>query len=221
LSPETRRGGFFDAAGKNIGRSFLHQDRITDVAFSLDGKAALTGSADNTALLWNVATGELVGLPLEHQDAVFTVAFSPDGKAVLTSSDDNTARLWDAATGKPIGPPFTHQGRVTAVAFSPDGKAVLTGSDDKTARVWTIAELPDDLRRLEIWVEFITGLHFDRKGSVRTLDNLAWQQRRERLRQEGGPPETDNGDGSTPSSSAPNPRPAHRTGSSESGGPRP
>jgi len=85
---------------------------------------------------------------------------------------------------------FSHQGKVLAVAFSPDGKAVFTRSDDKSARIWTITELPDDLPRLSTSVELVTGLQFDEQGSVRTLDGAAWQQRRERLGREGGPPET-------------------------------
>jgi len=179
------------ATGQPIGPPLEHQDAVSAVAFSPDGKAVLTGSWDKTARLWDAATGEPIGPPLEHKGVVRAVAFSSDGKAVLTGSEDSTARLWDTATGEPIGPPLEHQEVVTAVAFSPDGKAVLTGSDDKTARVWTITELPDDLPRLTSWVELVTGLELDGQGSVRTLDNAAWRQRRERLDREGGPPETD------------------------------
>jgi len=118
---------------------FSHQDAVWAVAFSPDGKAVLTGSADNTARLWDAATGKPIGQPLAHKGAVNAVAFSPDGKAILTGSADGTARLWDAATGKPIGTRLMHDGRVTAVAFGPDGKAILTGSWDKTARLWDAA----------------------------------------------------------------------------------
>jgi tetratricopeptide (TPR) repeat protein len=101
-----------------------------------------------------------------------------------------TARVWDAVSGKTIGPPLAHKGAVCAVAFTRDGRAVLTGSTDDTARVWAISELPDDLPRLTTWVEYFTGLEVDGQGRVRTLDNAAWRQRRERLNREGGPPES-------------------------------
>ena len=107
--------------------------QVFAVAFSPDGKAVLTGSADKTARLWDAATGQPIGAPLQHQGRVSAVAFSPDGKTILTGSEDKTARLWDAATGQPIGAPMQHQGPVRAVAFSPDGKAALTGSNDGTA----------------------------------------------------------------------------------------
>ena len=62
----------------------------------------LTGSDDNTARLWDAATGKAVATLEGHTDAVTVLAFSPDGARVVTGSDDNTARLWDAATGKMV-----------------------------------------------------------------------------------------------------------------------
>src|SRR5262249_27656922 len=49
---------------------------------------------DNTARLWDTATGETVATLAGHTDAVRAVAFSPDGTHALTVSDDHTARLW-------------------------------------------------------------------------------------------------------------------------------
>jgi tetratricopeptide (TPR) repeat protein len=44
---------------------------------------------------------------------------------------------------------------------------------------------------MSAWVEVITGFRLDKKqGLIRVLDNAAWLERRERLRQLGGPPET-------------------------------
>jgi hypothetical protein len=67
---------------------------VTAVAFSPDGARMLTGSGDNTARLWDAATGKLVATLEGHTDAVRVVAFSPDGARVLTGFLDNTARLW-------------------------------------------------------------------------------------------------------------------------------
>ncbi|MBA3954497.1 WD40 repeat domain-containing protein [Candidatus Dependentiae bacterium] len=122
-----------------------HTEGVTSVAFSPDGKYALTGSADNTARLWNVNTlkpQELRG----HTGWVTSVAFSPDGKHALTGSFDHTVRLWNVNTLH-YQELKGHTGKVTSVAFSPDGKYALTGAHDTTARLWNVNTLePQQLR---------------------------------------------------------------------------
>jgi hypothetical protein len=106
------------------------------VAFSPDGRLALTGSWDKTARLWDVASGRQVRRLAGHAAPVLSVALSPDGRLALTGSDDGTARLWDVASGREVRQLAGHTGGVNSVAFSPDGRLALTGSRDKTARVW-------------------------------------------------------------------------------------
>ncbi len=89
------------------------------MAFSPDGKAVLTGSYDQTARLWDAATGTAHRASLAAPGRSVAVAFSPDGKAVLTGSYDQTARLWDAATA-PSGLHWPPGG--PAVAFSPTAR---------------------------------------------------------------------------------------------------
>jgi WD40 repeat protein len=117
--------------------AFHHDDRVWSVAFSPDGKRVVTGSADRTARLWDVATGARA-LTLEHKDVVYAVAFSPDGTTLATASWDGSARLWDAATGA-LRHELGHAGRVYAVRFSRDGTRLVTPSRDATAKVWDAA----------------------------------------------------------------------------------
>jgi hypothetical protein len=65
----------------------------------------------------------------------------------------------------------------------------MTGSSDNTAKLWDVAAaLPDELDRVAIWVEVLSGVELDERGSARMLDNATWLQRREKLKQLGGPP---------------------------------
>jgi WD40 repeat protein/tetratricopeptide (TPR) repeat protein/predicted Ser/Thr protein kinase len=107
-------------------------------SFSLDGRLVVVGCADNTARIFDVATGQEVVRPLRHDNWVRAVAFGPDNRRVLTGSHDMTARLWDATTGEPLTPPLRHSGEVIAVAISPDGRTGLTAGVDATARLWDL-----------------------------------------------------------------------------------
>jgi WD40 repeat protein len=75
-----------------------HTDAVNAVAFSPDGRTLATGSADQTARLWNVSDPTHptpLSPPLTgHTDSVTAVAFSPDGHTLATASNDHTARLW-------------------------------------------------------------------------------------------------------------------------------
>jgi sugar lactone lactonase YvrE/energy-coupling factor transporter ATP-binding protein EcfA2 len=115
-----------------------HTDGVWSVAFSPDGKTALSASNDTTLRLWDVATGQIIRTFSGHMGSVLSVAFSPDGKTALSGSG-NTLRLWDVATGQSIRTFSGHTSGVNSVAFSPDGKTALSGSWDKTLRLWDVA----------------------------------------------------------------------------------
>ena len=78
------------------------------VAFSLDGRLALSGSNDSTLRLWEVETGRSLRVLEGHSASIWSVAFSPDGRLALSGSDDNTAavgsgdRPFAARTGGPL-----------------------------------------------------------------------------------------------------------------------
>jgi WD40 repeat protein len=121
---------------------------------------------------------------------VRVVAFSPDGKIVLTGSWDNTARIWEVGRGKAVGPPLQHQGPVSAVAFSLDGKSVLTASDDRTLRRWEITPpVTGDVEQIKLWTEGLTGMELEKDETVRVLNAPEWENRRQLLRDLGGPPQ--------------------------------
>jgi len=106
-----------------------HTSYVDAVAFSPDGHTLVTGSADQTVRLWNVADPAHptpLGSPLTgHTNAVDAVAFSPDGHTLASGSWDHTVRLWnvaDPAHPTPLGQPLTgHTNTVNAVAYSPAG----------------------------------------------------------------------------------------------------
>jgi WD40 repeat protein len=109
------------------------------VAFSPDGRYALSGSYDNTLKLWKVASGTEIRTFSGHSFAVSSVAFSPDGRYALSGSGDKTLKLWEVASGAEIRTFSGHSSDVLSVAFSPDGRYALSGAPDKTLKLWEVA----------------------------------------------------------------------------------
>ncbi len=113
-----------------------HTGGVNGVAFSPDGRLLATASYDETARLWDPATGNYLRTLTGHTSVVFGVAFSPDGRLLATASYDKTARLWDPATGEHLRTLTGHTSVVFGVAFSPDGRLLATAGDDGSARLW-------------------------------------------------------------------------------------
>src|SRR5208337_3430620 len=90
---------------------------FTSVAFSPDGRLALSGSMDKTLKLWNLTTAAEVRSFSGHTGPVWTVAFSPDGRKALSGSSDNTVKLWDVTTGAELRSFSGHAYGVWSVAF--------------------------------------------------------------------------------------------------------
>ena len=92
---------------RKSGRSkltFNQHAAVASAQFSPSGELIVTSSWDNSAKIWDVATGKVIRkLENEHTLAVNTAVFSPDGKFVLTASDDGTAKLWDVESGQVVG----------------------------------------------------------------------------------------------------------------------
>jgi WD40 repeat protein len=111
-----------------------HNSYVHAVAISPDSRFVLTASADQTAKLWDAASGAELRTFSGHSEEVKAAAFSPDGTLALTGSRDGTARLWDAGSGDELRRFDASRGGVNAVAFSPDGQSIIAGGWDFTAK---------------------------------------------------------------------------------------
>jgi WD40 repeat protein len=105
---------------------------VFSVVFSLDGRRAVSGSADwttgdNAIRLWDVETGAELRRFEGHVNGVLAVALSSDGKRILSASQDQTVILWDAESGKLLKRLEGHRTELHAVAISPDGRFGISG----------------------------------------------------------------------------------------------
>ena len=63
-----------------------HDGELYLAQFSPDGRRVVTASADNTARVWDAATGKALSEPMKHDDVVNSAQFSADGQRVVTAS---------------------------------------------------------------------------------------------------------------------------------------
>ena len=142
-----------------------HAGGVRTVAFSPDGKWALSGSEDQTLRLWEAATGREVRTFVGHTEAITFAVFSPDGRQILSSSYDRTLKLWEAATGREIRTFRGHGEGVWDAAFSPDGKWALSGSADQTMKLWNLAT-GDEVRTFTGHQQAVTDVDFSPDGTL-------------------------------------------------------
>jgi WD40 repeat protein len=137
------------ATGERIGSTLAHDDAAGNpVAFSPDGKLALTTPFHQGMRFWDAATGASRDAPFPHPGQIAKLFYSPDGKTVLTRGGDDKYRLWDAATGRAILAPVPEPVVVTGTAtgpiipthmvFSPDSRIILTQDGKGRIRAWDV-----------------------------------------------------------------------------------
>ena len=103
------------------------------------GTRIVTASSDNTARLWDAATGVEIAVMRGHEDwcGVSRLRSRSGTRIVTASSGQHCARLWDTATGVEIAVLRGHGNRssVSPAVFDRSGTRIVTASWDNTARL--------------------------------------------------------------------------------------
>jgi len=72
------------------------------VALSADGKSALSGSDDDSLILWDLAAGKETLRMEGAAGGVVSAAFDPDGRTIVSGNDDGSVKIWNRKTGAEI-----------------------------------------------------------------------------------------------------------------------
>ena len=158
--------------GKEI-RSFkAHENIVTALAFSPDGRTLASGSkgGDPVVKIWDIESQKpprILRWDYPYSEQVLSLVYSPDGTLLASASLDQKTpvRIWNTRTLNAIPVSF-HNGTVRDMAFSPDGEFLMAGLDSGV--VMKIAYLRSDSGRLSILkghTDAVTGIGFTLTGN--------------------------------------------------------
>ncbi|XP_054258509.1 chromatin assembly factor 1 subunit B [Macrosteles quadrilineatus] len=105
-----------------------HLQDVYDLSWSADSKHLISGSVDNTAILWNVSSGKNLGILTEHKGFVQGVAWDPNGQYVATISSDRVCRVYNAVTRKVQSK--IYKGHLPGTSPEPESKPAHYFHDD-------------------------------------------------------------------------------------------
>ncbi|KAH7908237.1 quinon protein alcohol dehydrogenase-like superfamily [Hygrophoropsis aurantiaca] len=101
-----------------------HTNLISSVAYLEDGKLIISGSADGTIRIWNVANGNQEGESMAHFLRVQSIATSPDEKRLVSGGGGMT--LWALESRTVVWK--TETVYCWRAAFSPDGQLIAASN---------------------------------------------------------------------------------------------
>ncbi len=115
-----------------------HGGPVRALAVSPDGRTAISGSFDTSAILWSLDRGTAERVLRFHDGAVNAVAALPGGR-YATAGEEGRIALWNAGRETPEAVFDAHGGPVMGLAASPDGKMLASASWDGTAKLTPLA----------------------------------------------------------------------------------
>ncbi len=158
-----------------------HQQAVSSIAFSPDGRQLVSSSFDKTIKVWDTNSGKCLKTLLGHRSRIWTVAFHPNGQKIASGGDDNHTKIWDLKRGRCINTIVGHTNAILSVKLSPDGNYLASGNEDNTIKIWDVnnSKIERTLREHtnRVWsVEFSPDGHLLASGSADyTIKIWDWQ----------------------------------------------
>lgn len=141
-----------------------HGGPVRAVAVAPDGRTAMTGSFDQSSILWQLDTGTAIAVLRGHDEAVNAVVALPDGRFASGGGDGRIA-IWRGGP-QPERSIVAHRGPIAALAVSADGRTIASAAWDGTARLTPLGNV--EARVLEGHQGNVNGVAFAPDGSIVT-----------------------------------------------------
>ena len=125
------------ASGKVLFELLGHQAPVTALAFDATGNKVVSGSADKTLRVWDLADAKFAEIAsFEHPGPVTAVSFNKDATQVFGASNDNGIHQWNLADNTEIRLLAGHGGAISSLVLF--GDILVSGAADNTVRSWNV-----------------------------------------------------------------------------------
>ncbi|MBD2179203.1 AAA-like domain-containing protein [Pseudanabaena sp. FACHB-1998] len=113
-----------------------HSKWITCICFSPNGDRLVSGSADQSLIIWNI-NGSLIRTIKAHDRFIEDIDISPSGRIIASASRGQDIKLWNME-GNLIAALEGHTDKVLGVKFHPAGTSLASVSRDRTIKIWDL-----------------------------------------------------------------------------------
>nr|XP_015219178.1 PREDICTED: chromatin assembly factor 1 subunit B isoform X2 [Lepisosteus oculatus] len=113
-----------------------HIEDVYDLSWTTDGNFLVSGSVDNTAIMWDVNKGQKMSIFNDHKSYVQGVAWDPQGQYITTMSCDRVMRV------------YSTQSKRKAYSVSKMSSGTTTEGEGKSYRMFHDDSMRSFFRRL-------------------------------------------------------------------------
>lgn len=125
-------------SGQSMGTLTGHSRWVSAVAFTPDGKRAVSAAHDGALRAWSLRSGRCTAVMEGHSGRINSMDVSSDGRIAATGGEDGVACVWDLKTGACLKKLEGHTSWITYVEFYSKSQRLLTTSGDGTAIAWSV-----------------------------------------------------------------------------------
>ncbi|MHA1974872.1 MAG: OmpL47-type beta-barrel domain-containing protein, partial [Candidatus Hodarchaeales archaeon] len=116
-----------------------HDDGLSAVEFSPDGKILASVAADTNIKLWNVSDFTLIDTITGHTNGVLDIRFSTDGSLAATCDSGGIVKIWSTLDWSVLHSWHAHSGYCWSVFFNGDASLLVTAGDDNLVKTWYVS----------------------------------------------------------------------------------
>ncbi len=117
-----------------------HDQAVTSLDISLDGRYLISGSADTTLRLWSLDSNQPKCLQVYsgHNKRINQLVMDKQAKIVVSISADQSLKIWDLEKGSCLYTFTIVDADFSALAISSDGKYIVAGRTDGVVMSWCL-----------------------------------------------------------------------------------